>query len=85
MARKRQYADLPAYDEMMSPVLQALIDLGGSGTIEEINGKVYELLKLGEDGTRTEVEYRLAWTRTYLKKYGLLNLQFPAASRLSDN
>jgi restriction system protein len=82
MARKRQHSDLPTYDEMMSPVIQALNDLGGSGTIEEINGRVYELLKLnddvlqiqhGEDGTQTEVEYRLAWTRTYLKKFGLLN------------
>lgn len=25
-----------------------------------------------EGGSRTEIEYRLAWTRTYLKKYGLL-------------
>lgn len=81
MARKRQHADLPTYDEMMAPVIQVLIDLGGSGTIEEINGRVYELLKLNDDvlqiphgeGTITEVEYRLAWTRTYLKKYGLLN------------
>ena len=66
----------------MKPVVQVLVSLGGSGTIEEINGKVYELLKLsddvlqtphGDDEARTEVEYRLAWTRTYLKKYGLVN------------
>jgi restriction system protein len=66
----------------MKPVVQVLLGLGGSGTIEEINGKVYELLKLtddvlqiphGDDEARTEIEYRLAWTRTYLKTYGLLN------------
>ena len=28
------------YDDLMNPVLQALRDLGGSGTNEEINGKV---------------------------------------------
>lgn len=26
----------------------------------------------GEEGTINEVEYRLAWSRTYLKKFGLL-------------
>ena len=26
----------------------------------------------GEEGTITEIDYRLAWSRTYLKKYGLL-------------
>jgi restriction system protein len=79
MGRQRE-TNLPTFDEFTKPLLQAIIDLGGSGSIEEINEKVYELTRLseqqlaimhGEDG-RTEVEYRLAWTRTYLKKYGLL-------------
>ena len=62
------------FDEMMNPVLQALKLLGGSGTIEEINDKVTELIKLPseqfdilhnpEKGGMTEVEYRLMWTRT---------------------
>jgi restriction system protein len=82
MGRKRIHMQVPTYDEFMKPVVQVLVSLGGSGTIEEINGKVYELLKLsddvlqtshGDDEARTEVEYRLAWTRTYLKKYGLVN------------
>lgn len=82
MGRKRIYTQIPTYDEFIKPVVQVLVELGGSGTIEEINGKVYESLKLsdevlqtlhGDDGARTEVEYRLAWTRTYLKKYGLIN------------
>jgi len=70
------------FDEMMNPVLQALKLLGGSGTIEEINDKVTELIKLPseqfdilhnpEKGGMTEVEYRLMWTRTYLKKFGLI-------------
>jgi restriction system protein len=81
MSRKRIYTEIPTYDEFIQPVIQVLINLGGSGTIEEINGKVFELLNIdektlqvphGDDETRTEVEYRLAWTRTYLKKYGLL-------------
>lgn len=72
---------LPTYDEMMNPLLEALKQLGGSGTINEINEKVFEIMKLpndvleiphGENGSRGEVEYRLAWTRTYLKRVGLL-------------
>lgn len=82
MGRKKIYTQIPTYDEFIKPVIQVLIGLGGSGTIEEINGKVFEFLNLSEsilqiphsdDEARTEVEYRLAWTRTYLKKYGLLN------------
>ena len=74
---------LPKYNELLNPLLQALHDLGGSGTIEEISSKVSEILDLPEDvvniphdpdkGSQTEVEYRLAWARTYLKKYGLLD------------
>ncbi|MBN1965748.1 MAG: restriction endonuclease [Anaerolineae bacterium] len=67
---------------MMNPLLEALRNLGGSGTIEEIDTEVIRLLGLSDDqveilhnperSSQTEVEYRLAWTRTYLKKYGLL-------------
>ena len=73
---------VPTYDSMMNPLLQAIRDLGGSGTIEEINGRVIEIMDLSDNqievlhnpdkGGSTEIEYRLAWTRTYLKRYGLL-------------
>ena len=81
MARKKQINNLPSFDELIVPTVKALIDLGGSGSIEEINTKVYEIANLtdeilliphGEDGTTIEVDYRLAWSRTYLKKFGLL-------------
>ena len=61
----------------MNPTLQALKLLGGSGTIEEIYNKVTEIVGLSNEqleilhdparGGQTEVEYRLAWSRTYLK------------------
>lgn len=70
------------YDEMMNPALQALRALGGSGRNEEINQQVAEIMKIPaetlevlhnpEKGGMTELEYRLMWTRTYLKKYGLI-------------
>lgn len=72
----------PTYDRMMNPLLEAMKKLGGSGTIEEIANIVAEVMQLSDDqleilhdpdkGGRSEFEYRLAWTRTYLKKFGLL-------------
>ena len=74
--------DVPTFDEMMNPLIQALENLGGSGTIEEMENEVAEIMHLSDDqlellhnperSSQTEVGYRLAWTRTYLKKYGLL-------------
>jgi restriction system protein len=81
MGRKKQISNLPSFDELIVPTVKALIELGGSGTVEEINTKVYEIAKLsddilqvphGDEGTTNEVDYRLAWSRTYLKKFGLL-------------
>ncbi len=79
MGRKK-VKDLPLFHELIKPLVQALIALGGSGSIEELNGKVFEIAKLTNeqvtiphgDDHRTEIEYRLAWARTYLKGYGLL-------------
>jgi restriction system protein len=75
-------ANVPTFDAMMNPTIQALKNLGGSGTIEEIYHTVAEIMELSDEqleilhdperSSQTEVEYRLAWTRTYLKKYGLL-------------
>ncbi len=73
---------VPQYDLLIDPLFQALKQLGSSGSIEEINGKVTENLSLPEEvlniqhnpdkSNQTELEYRLAWARTYLKKYGVL-------------
>ena len=73
---------LPTFDRLMNPLIRALRALGGSGSIEEIYDKVVELEKFPEDflsqlhdpekSNQTEVGYRLAWARSWLKKYGLL-------------
>ena len=81
MARKKTNNDVPTFDELLVPTIKALLELGGSGSIEEINSKVYVIAEIsdetlqaphGEEGTVSEVDYRLAWSRTYLKKFGLL-------------
>ena len=67
---------------MLLPTLSALQVLGGSANIDELNSKAINIMQLPEkmcdvlhkeEGTLTEVEYRLAWARTYLKKYGLID------------
>lgn len=73
---------IPTFDVLMDPLVQALKSLGGSGTIEEINTKVAEIAGLTDaqlevlhnpaKGGVTEIEYRLGWSRTYLKQYGIL-------------
>lgn len=70
---------VPKYDDLFNPLLKALHELGGSGTIAEIEEKVAEILKLSDKdineihrGNRTKLSYRLAWARNYLKRYGLL-------------
>lgn len=72
--------EVPAYNDMMSELFQAMKDLGGSGTVREIDDKTIEILDLAPEvqeimhgnSSKTEVEYRLAWTRTYMKKVGIL-------------
>lgn len=70
----------PTYNEMMPELFQAIKELGGSGTINEIDQRTIEILQLSPEvieyphgcSNKTEVEYRLAWTRTYMKKVGIL-------------
>lgn len=70
---------IPKYDQLFNPTLKALRRLGGSGTNDEIEEAVVAILKLSDQeaaqihsGSVTELGYRLAWSRNYLKRYGLL-------------
>lgn len=69
----------------MKPTVEAIKALGGSGSVEEIVEKVISLLglpdelvtqpyisKRGNEDGRTQLEYELAWVRTYLKQLGIL-------------
>lgn len=73
---------MPIFDSLMNPLLEALFELGGSGSIDEIYEKVVEMKNIDDElasvphnpekSNLTEIGYRLAWARTYLKKYGFL-------------
>jgi restriction system protein len=73
---------VPRRHELFNPILDALHRLDGSASIRELVEQVIEDLQLprevveqphpGSSGIRTELEYQLAWARTYLKKYGVI-------------
>ena len=72
---------IPKYDELINPLFVSLKKLGGSGTNEEIYEEVKNMLKLPDEVlesthlgnyNQTELSYRLAWAKTYLKKYGAI-------------
>jgi restriction system protein len=70
-------APIPSYYDLLWPTLQAVREIGDSGEIVE---KVTEREGFTEaqqsvphgDGPSSEIEYRLAWARTYLKGMGAL-------------
>jgi restriction system protein len=73
--------NVPSYSDLLWPTLRAVREMGDSGTIGEIVEKVIESEGFTDeqqgvphgDGPRTEIEYRLAWARTYLKGMGALD------------
>ena len=64
----------------MNPTLDAIRQAGGGASIGEIAELVIQLLNLPETvtsklhraGPQTELEYRLGWARTHLKRLGLI-------------
>lgn len=80
MAGEDNRVQIPPYNELLWPTLCAVRGLQPFGEIEEIDERVIEsqgfseeqLAVLHKDGPKSEIEYRLAWARTYLKGMGAL-------------
>src|ERR1019366_8312867 len=74
---------VPVYQTFMNPILKALRDMGGKGAIADIDERALHDMRLSPevvaiphdaevpDG-QAEVEYRMAWARTYIKSAGLI-------------
>jgi restriction system protein len=85
--------DVPPYHELLWPALQAVGELGGSASIGEIVETVIkregftdaQQAVLHNDGPETEIGYRLAWARTYLKGMGLLTNSSRGVWALTDD
>ena len=81
MAKAKKTIGL-TFVELINPVFLSLKELGASGTVKEITEKVIQMLNLPDSvvdvlhdpqtSTRTELDYQLAWARTYLKKFGAI-------------
>lgn len=71
---------IPRYDELLWPALRAVRELGGTARLDEIDERVIadgdfteaQLAVLHNEGPSSEIEYRLAWARSYLKGMGAL-------------
>lgn len=72
---------IPRYNKLIMPAFTALKKLGGSGTNDEILNQVIKDLKIPDEVAdithmgkvnQSELSYQLAWARTYLSKYGVI-------------
>lgn len=82
MQNKDQNKDIPPAGAFLRPVFKALKELGGSGSIEEINARAWVLAGVPKElldqphyekngrPHGTEVGYRLHWARSILKLDG---------------
>ena len=67
------------HDDLFQPTLKAMVKLGGSASNPEIEEMVADILNLSEveinekhRGNTTKFSYRMAWSKNYLKRFGLL-------------
>lgn len=73
---------VPDFRQYMNPILAALRKLGGSASNQELYDQVVQDMRLSDEQLsimhpdredQTEVAYRMAWARTYLKSAGLIH------------
>ena len=70
---------IPTFDALFNPLLEAMRNLGGSGSNAELAEEVARILALTDEDLEEQTNrgqprfsYRLAWARSYLKGYGLI-------------
>lgn len=89
-----QKEGLPDLAGMMLATIEALREIGGSASIQELDEKVIEIEGLTEeeqsyampgDDPRTRVNYYLAWARTYLRRGGALENSSRGVWALTDD
>lgn len=79
--RKSELVGVPDIRSLINPTFKALKSLGGTATNSEICDKVIGIMNLSPEiaekqhirNNQTELEYRLAWARTALKKAKVIN------------
>jgi restriction system protein len=81
----------PSSSELTKAMLEVLVELGGSATVDQIDKGVIDLFDLSDDlkskmrsENRSEIQYRLAWIRTKSKQKGLVTRESPKFWRITD-
>ena len=77
---KSQITQVPTFDALLWPTLQALKTMGGSASNDELLAKIIELEGVPDaiasfihsDNRQTKLGYNLAWAKTYLKRAGAI-------------
>src|SRR6478736_5674444 len=74
---------VPVFQEYMNPLLDVLREQAQPLSIEALDRAIADAMQLAPDAVklphdpakpdRTEVSYRIAWARTYLKQAGLID------------
>lgn len=72
---------VPGFEHTIKPILMALQEKGGRASIAELDETTSRIMNVSEEvgkimhkgsDKQSEIAYRMAWGRTYLKKYGLI-------------
>lgn len=81
----------PTSSTLTQVFLKVLMELGGSGSVSELDQKVIsrlnlspELLSIKRSGNRGEIQYRLAWVRTKAKQNGLVTKEKNRIWKISE-
>ena len=81
LSEKEENMAVPGFQKTMIPILMALQEKGGKASIEELDEEAIKIMELPKEVTqalhkgsnsKSEISYRMAWARSYLKKYGLI-------------
>ena len=73
--------DVPKFHELMIPTLQALKNLGGSASNDELYDELISVMQLPDElvdvphkegSAETRLRYRQNWAKSYMKRVGLL-------------
>jgi restriction endonuclease Mrr len=82
---------IPPYKKLHPYVLKALKELGGEAPVKDVERVVADMLNLTPEERQeihkdklTKLSYRVAWSRFYLKKKGLLESAKRGVSVLSE-
>ncbi|MGQ9919062.1 MAG: winged helix-turn-helix domain-containing protein [Bryobacteraceae bacterium] len=68
---------VPSFDQLMWPAIDALKQMGGSASHQELLDKVIEIAKIPEDapsvahttGRQSRVSYNLRWAESHVGRY----------------